>query len=140
MSAGVQNVFVENCTYGGYLKRGIYLKSNPDRGGFIKNIYVKNVSFGIVEDCFYITSYYHGEGKGYATDIHDVYVDSLFCRKATAAGLVIQGYPLKKIHDIHFSNVRIDTAAIGLSFTETRDIVLSNVIVGGIVSVPSYVK
>ena len=37
MSSGVQNIFVENCTYGGYCKRGIYIKTNPDRGGFIKN-------------------------------------------------------------------------------------------------------
>ena len=140
MSSGVQNVFVENCTFGGYLKRGIYLKSNPDRGGFIKNIYVKNVEFGTVEDCFFITSFYHGEGKGFATDIHDVFVDSLTCKKATAAGLVIQGYPLKNVHDIHFSNVRIDTASIGLSFTDTKDIIMSNVSVGGMVSVPSHVQ
>lgn len=140
MSSGVQNVFVENCTYGGYLKRGIYLKSNPDRGGFIKNIYINNVDLGKVEDCFFITSYYHGEGKGHATDIHDVYVDSLTCQRATAAGLVIQGYPLKNVRNIHFSNVRIDTAAIGLSFTDARNIVLNNVTIGGSVSVPSSVK
>ena len=36
MSAGVENVFVENCDFSGKLKRGIYLKSNPDRGGYIK--------------------------------------------------------------------------------------------------------
>ena len=137
MSAGVQNVFVENCTYGGYLKRGIYLKSNPDRGGFIKNIYVKNVSFGEVEDCFYITSYYHGEGKGHETDINNIYIDSVTCRKATASGLVIQGYPLKKVRDIYLSNIRIDTAATGLSLTETENIVMSNVIIGNEVKVPS---
>lgn len=34
MSAGIQNIFIENCTYGGYCKRGIYIKTNPDRGGF----------------------------------------------------------------------------------------------------------
>ena len=102
MSAGVQNVFVENCTYGGFCKRGIYLKSNPDRGGFIRNIYVNNVEFGEVEDCFFITSYYHGEGKGFATDIRNVFVDNVKCRKATNAGVVIQGYPSKKVRNIHF--------------------------------------
>lgn len=140
MSSGVQNVFVENCTYGGYLKRGIYLKSNPDRGGFIHDIFVKKVDFGKVEDCFYITSFYHGEGKGFATDIHDVYVDSLTCQRATAAGLVIQGYPLKNVRDIYFSNVQIDTAAIGICFTDTKNIVLRNVTVGGILNSPSFVK
>ena len=43
MSAGVQNVFVQNCSYAGKLKRGIYFKSNPDRGGFMKNIHINNL-------------------------------------------------------------------------------------------------
>lgn len=64
MSAGVQNVFVENCTASGFCKRGIYLKSNPDRGGFIRDVYVNKVAFQDVEDALFITSYYHGEGKG----------------------------------------------------------------------------
>lgn len=140
MSAGVQNVFVENCTYGGYCKRGIYLKSNPDRGGFIRDVYIKNVSFAEVEDCFFITSYYHGEGKGFATDISNVFVDGVKCRKATNAGIVIQGYPSRKVKDIYFSNVTIDSAATGISLSNTENIVFSNVVVGREVKVPSHAK
>lgn len=140
MSAGVQNVFVENCSYGGYCKRGIYLKSNPDRGGFIRNIYVNNVEFGEVEDAFFITSYYHGEGKGFATDIRDVFVDSVKFRRATNAAIVIQGFPAKKVRDVHFSNVTIDSAATGLSLSNTENIVFNNVIIGQEVKVPSHVK
>jgi polygalacturonase len=140
MSSGVQNIFVEDCKSGGYLKRGIYLKSNPDRGGFIRNIYVKNVSFGEVEDCFYITSHYHGEGKGFATEIHDVYVDSMTCKKAKASALVIQGFAEKKVHDIYFTDIRVDTAINALSFTQTKNIVLNNVVIGDEVTVPSNVK
>lgn len=140
MSAGVQNVFVENCTASGYTKRGIYLKSNPDRGGFIRDIYVNNVSFADVEDCFFITSYYHGEGKGFETDIRNVFVDNVTCRKATNAGVVIQGYPSKKVRDIHFSNVKIDSAATGLSLSNAENIVFNNVIIGQEVKVPSHAK
>lgn len=140
MSSGVQNIFVENCKSGGYLKRGIYLKSNPDRGGFIRNIYINNVSFGEVEDCFYITSHYHGEGKGFATEIHDVFVDSMTCKKANSSALVIQGFAEKKVHDIHFSKIRVDTAANALSFTETKNIILNNVVIGNEVTVPTHVR
>lgn len=140
MSAGVRNVFVENCTSAGYCKRGIFLKSNPDRGGFISDIYVNNVKFGDVEDCFFITSYYHGEGKGFSTDIHDVYVDSMSCRKASNAGIVVQGYPQKKVRDIYFSNFSVDSASIGLSLTNAEHIMMSDVTIGGVVSVPSSVK
>ena len=41
-SAGVRNVIVEDCDYAGYCKRGIFIKTNPDRGGFAENVYVKN--------------------------------------------------------------------------------------------------
>jgi len=140
MSAGVRNVFVENCTASGYCKRGIFLKSNPDRGGFISDIFVNNVSFGEVEDAFFITDFYHGEGKGHNTDIHNVYVDSLTCRKATHAGIVVQGFPAKKVSDVFFSNVKIDTAVIGVSITNAENIVMSNVSIGGEVTVPSAAK
>ena len=140
MSAGVQNVFVENCSYGGYCKRGIFLKSNPDRGGYIRNIYVNDVEFGEVEDCFFITSYYHGEGKGFETDIRDVFVENVKCRRATNAGVVIQGYPSKKVRDVHLSNVTIDSAATGLSLTNAENIVFNNVVIGAEVKVPSHVK
>ena len=140
MSAGVQNVFVENCSYGGYCKRGIYLKSNPDRGGFIRDIYINDVEFGEVEDAVFITSYYHGEGKGFVTDIRDVFVENLKFKSASHAGLVIQGYPTKKVSNIHFTNVRIDSCANGISFTNTEQIVLKDVVIGKEVTVPTAVK
>jgi polygalacturonase len=140
MSAGVRNVFVENCGYSGYCKRGLYLKSNPDRGGFITDIYFNNVQFGQVEDCFFITSYYHGEGKGFSTDIHDIYIDSVSCKKASNAGIIVQGYPQNKVKDIYFSNIVIDSAFIGVNITNAQNIVFSEVAIGGEVTVPSHVK
>ncbi|RZK38429.1 MAG: glycoside hydrolase family 28 protein [Pedobacter sp.] len=140
MSAGVQNVFVENCSYGGYCKRGIYLKSNPDRGGFIKNIYVNDLSFGQVEDAVFITSYYHGEGKGFETDIRDIFIDGVSVKSATHAGLVIQGYPTKKVTNVHFSNLRIDSCVNGISFSNAEQIVMKDVVIGKEVKVPSAVK
>ena len=141
MSAGVQNVFVENCTYGGYCKRGIYLKSNPNRGGFIRNIFVNNVRFGEVEDAFYVTSFYHAEGEGFETDIQKIFVDSFYCRKANNAGIVIEGFPTKKVQNISFSNFQIDTAKIALSINNAENINLSEVNIGGVVKgMPSFAK
>jgi len=140
MSAGVEHVYVENCVASGYCKRGIYLKSNPDRGGFIRNVYIDNVRFGEVEDALFITSNYHGEGKGHETDIHNIFVSNFHCKKASNAGLVIQGFPTKKVRDIHFSTTKIDSCTTGLSFRHTENIVLNDVIIGQEVTVPSAVK
>lgn len=140
MSAGVQNVFVENCTYGGYCKRGVYLKSNPDRGGFIKDIYVNNVTFGEVEDLLFITSYYHGEGEGFETDIQNIHINNLTCKTARHAGLVIQGYPTKKVSQVYLSNIKIDSCTTAMSFTNTENIVFNDVIIGQEVTTPSAAK
>lgn len=139
MSAGIQNVFIEDCTYGGYCKRGIYIKTNPDRGGFIRNIYVNNCRFGEVEDLFYATSMYAGEGmdNDHFTEVHDIYVKDVSYKKASAAALVLQGTAAKPIYNVRFENVDADEARIGLSFTNTDDIVIKNCNLGGRVGIPS---
>lgn len=140
MSSGVQNIFVENCTYGGYLKRGIYLKSNPDRGGFIRNIFVKNIEFGEVEDCFYITSFYHQEGEGNVTDISNVYIENVTCKTVRGTGVVIQGFPNKKVKDVYLKNIVINSANNAISLVDTENIVFQDVIIGESATPPSFAK
>ncbi len=131
MSAGVRNVFVENCGTSGYLKRGIYIKSNPDRGGSIHDLFINNISFDEVEDCLYITSAYHGEGSaGLITDIYNIYIEDVICQKATNAGIVVQGFAEKPIKGIYLRNVNIREAAIPLSLINTEMVQMSNVSIG----------
>lgn len=140
MSAGVKNVYVEDCEASGFLKRGIYLKSNPDRGGYIRNIHVNNMKLGEVEDCFYITSYYHNEGEGHATDIHDVFISNITCPKARESGIVIQGFPQKKVYDIHLRNITIDWAKKPITLQDAEKINLADVVIGERATAPSSVK
>ncbi len=139
MSSGIENVFIENCTYGGYCKRGIYIKTNPDRGGFIRNIFVNNCSFGEVEDLFYLTSMYAGEGlhNHHFTAVHDIYVKDLVCQKACGAAIVLQGTVQEPLRDICFERVVADQAAIGLSMEHTEAIDFKNCNLGGYAGVPT---
>jgi polygalacturonase len=51
MSGGIRNVFVENCEMDSpHLERAIRLKSNSLRGGYLENLYVRNVQVGQVID------------------------------------------------------------------------------------------
>ena len=87
MSGGVRNIYVRDCDYAGYNKRALYVKSNPNRGGFVRDIYFDNCSFDEVEDMFYITSMYAGEGAddNHFTNISDIHVSNVSCRKARNA-------------------------------------------------------
>jgi polygalacturonase len=140
MSAGVQNVFVENCKTVGYLKRGIYLKTNADRGGFIKNIFVRNIQLDEVEDCIYITANYHGEGKGHQSEIENIYFSNITCNKASAAGIVIQGFPDKKIKNIALNNIEIKWAKNAISSENAENVLMNNVFIGERATVPSAAK
>ncbi len=143
MSAGVQNVFVEDCTYAGYTKRGLYVKTNPNRGGFVRNIYFQNVEFGEVEDLFYITSMYAGEGAddNHFTDVEDIHVSNVRCKKASNAAIVLQGTEAKPLRNITFENVSVDECKIGFSSFNTLDVTLRNCALGGFVgTAPSQVS
>lgn len=140
MSAGIQNIYVENCKTVGYLKRGIYLKTNADRGGFIKNIFVRNIQLDELEDCLYITANYHGEGSGFPSDISNVYFSNITCNKATESGIVIQGFPEKKIRNITLNNIEIKSAKNAISNENAENVIMSDVFIGKKATVPSAAK
>lgn len=142
MSGGVRNVFVEDCDYAGYCKRGIYIKTNPDRGGFVKNLFVNNCSFGEVEDLFYVTSKYAGEGldSSHFSEIEGICVNGLSCSKASQAALVLQGTKQKPISNVFFDNISVGEAKIGISFSDTRNVTVGDCHIGGSVDVPTQVS
>ena len=141
MSAGVRNVIVEDCDYAGYCKRGIFIKTNPDRGGFVENVYVKNCSFDEVEDLFYVTSRYAGEGQDnhHFSTIRNIFIDGLKCNNVKQAALVLQGTEAKPVFNVMFSNVDVAKAKIGLSFENALDVNISSSHIGGKVGTPTTV-
>ncbi len=141
MSGGVRNVFMEDCDYAGYCKRGIYIKTNPDRGGYVKNLYVSNCRFDEVEDLFYVTSKYAGEGldNNHYSEIENIYVDGLSCTKASKAALVLQGTSEKPITGVVFDNITVGEAEIGVSFSDTRNVTVGECHIGGTVDVPTQI-
>lgn len=140
MSAGVRNVFVENCKTAGYLKRGIYLKTNADRGGYIKDVFVRNIKLDEVEDCLYMTANYHGEGKGFQSDISNVHFSNITCNKASESGIVIQGFADKKIRNISLKNIEIKSAKNALSNENAENVLMTDVFIGQRAGVPSAVS
>ena len=143
MSAGVRNVFVEDCTVGGYCKRALYIKSNPNRGGFVHDIYFQNCHFDEVEDMFYITSMYAGEGQddNHFTHIHDIHVDNVSARKVRNAAIVLQGTQALPIYNVSFKDFTVEEAKVGFSSMNTLDVQLRNCNIGGRVDgAPSQAK
>ena len=141
MSAGVQNVYVENSKFRGDLKRGIFIKTNSDRGGYIKDIYFNNLAFGKVEDCIYITANYHGEGSGlYPSKVSDINFSNISCVEATNTGIVIEGFPDKKVANIKLDNINIQSAKNGTTVTNSENVTINEVVIGVKATTPTAVK
>lgn len=52
LSGGIENIYLENCTVedGAKLFHLLYIKTNERRGGYVKNIYMKNVNSGKIDN------------------------------------------------------------------------------------------
>lgn len=141
MSAGVRNVFLENNRASGYLKRGIYFKTNSDRGGYIRNIHISDLELLNVEDCIYMTANYHGEGDGsYPSKISDITISNVTCESASNTGIVIEGFETSKVENVFLTDVTIQNAKNGLTLTNTKNVVLNEVVIGEKAGAPSSVK
>ncbi|MBP6758929.1 MAG: glycoside hydrolase family 28 protein [Flavobacterium sp.] len=141
MSAGVRNVYVEKSKFRGYLKRGIFIKTNSDRGGYVKDIYFNNLAFGKVEDCLYITANYHGEGSGlFPSKVSDISFSNISCVEATNTGIVIEGFPDKKVANIKLDNINIQSAKNGTTVTNSENVTLNEVVIGVKATTPTAVK
>lgn len=141
LSGGIRNVVMENCDVAGYCKRAFYLKSNPDRGGFVENVYVRNCAFDEVEDLFYITTSYAGEGMGNDkfTKISDIHVDGLSAQKVSGSAIVIQGVEALPIENISLRGIEVGSAAATLSIENAEGVTISDSFIGGRAGVPTQV-
>lgn len=139
MSSGVRNVIVENCDYAGYCKRGIFIKTNPDRGGFVENVFVKNCTFGDVEDLFYVTSRYAGEGQTnhHFSTVKNIFVDGLKCNNVSAAALVLQGTEAKPVTNVSFDKIEVKNAKTGISFENVMGVNMGECSIGGKMGTPT---
>ena len=142
LSGGIRNVIIENCDAAGYCKRGFYIKSNPDRGGFVERVSLRNVRLGDVEDLFYITTSYAGEGADnvHYTRIEDIHVDTLTAENVSASAIVVQGLPQMPVHNVTLKGVECKSCAIGLSVENAVGVTVNDCFIGGHAGVPSLAK
>ncbi|GAA0740879.1 glycoside hydrolase family 28 protein [Gaetbulibacter jejuensis] len=141
MSAGVENVYAYDNKAVDYVKRGIYLKTNSDRGGFIRNIYVENTQFLDAEDAIYVTSNYHGEGRGFfPSKISNIHISNVSFGEISNTAIVIEGYPKLKVEDVWLDHITIKSAKNGMTLTNTKNVQFNEVVIGEKQTVPSAVN
>jgi polygalacturonase len=115
ISAGVNNVFVENCVMDSpNLDRAIRIKTNSKRGGVIEDIYVRNLEVGTVKECVLLaTMYYNVYGSqtgNFIPVIRNINLENITVKNAGKYGVLAEGYKESPVENITLKNVIIKRA------------------------------
>jgi len=112
ISAGVNNVFVENCVMDSpNLDRAIRIKTNSKRGGIIENIYVRNLEVGTVKECvlklnmFY--NVYGSQTGNFIPTIRNISLENVQVKNGGKYGVWAEGYKESPVENITLKNVVI---------------------------------
>ena len=130
MSAGVKNVFVEDCYMSSpQLDRAIRLKTNTKRGGVIDGFYVRNIKVGKVKQAvLHITmnySVYANQKDGdFIPVIKNILMENIKVENGGKNAIFADGLENSPIENITFKNVKIDTVQENFSLKHVKNIKL----------------
>ncbi|MBN1364387.1 MAG: glycoside hydrolase family 28 protein [Syntrophaceae bacterium] len=133
MTGGVRNVFAENCIMDSpNLDRAIRLKTNAVRGGFLENIYVRNITVGEVREAVLKINFYYEEGdKGdFTPHVRNVNMENVTSKKSKYA-LLLNGYERSPISDVHIKNCAFNNVKSSNSVGGIKNVILENVKING---------
>ncbi|MEN2398833.1 glycoside hydrolase family 28 protein [Flavobacterium sp. MC2016-06] len=113
ISAGVNNVFVENCVMDSpNLDRAIRIKTNSKRGGVIEDVYVRNLEVGTVKECvlklnmFY--NVYGSQTGNFIPVIRNINIENVTVKYGGKYSVWAEGYATSPVENITLKNVKIE--------------------------------
>lgn len=132
ISGGVRNIFIENVRIR-KSSNAIYFKSNLDRGGYIENIYVRNIQADSVRTALVrLEPNYKGERSGfYPTLFNNITVENVTCGQVDECAISMAGFPELPIRNITLKNITVDKSKSSYRLENGEKIVFENVKVNG---------
>lgn len=131
ISAGVSNVFVEDCTMDSpELDRVIRIKTNTVRGGYVRDIYVRNIEVGECKEAVFRIElmYERRDGNGpYMPDIRNIVLENVNSQKSRY-GVFIEGREEEiVVSDISFINCDFHNVETPTRISGSKNIEFKNV-------------
>ncbi|MGA2854013.1 MAG: glycoside hydrolase family 28 protein [Verrucomicrobiota bacterium] len=114
-AGGIENVFAEDCTFDSPdLDAAFRFKSNPARGGFINNVFIRNCKVLTAKSGIHMTMRYAGAGARdgeYTPEMRNIDIRDCTFAKLTKQPIFIEGYDGKiKITDVTIANCAFQSA------------------------------
>jgi polygalacturonase len=132
-SGGVRNVFAENCQMDSpELDRALRLKTNSVRGGFIENVFMRNVTVGQVADAVLSINLFYEEGDAgpFPPVIRNIEMVNVTSKKSKYA-LYLRGYKQAPLRDIRLTKCSFENVVQADVVENVEGLVLDHVMVNG---------
>jgi polygalacturonase len=133
ITGGAKNIYVENCTMDDpNLDRAIRLKTNAVRGGFIENVYVRDISIGQVKEAVLLIDFFYPdlEKGNYKPVVRHINMENVTSRKSGYA-LFLRGFEDAPITDVRLKNCTLDNVTNPPVISNVKNLVLQNVKING---------
>jgi polygalacturonase len=111
MSGGIRNVFAEDCEMDSpNLDRAIRLKSNSLRGGYLENLFVRNIRVGEVRDAVIRINLNYDKDRGeHFPQVRNIYIENVTSEKSRHP-LYLAGLDSEKIRNVVIANCTFKNA------------------------------
>ena len=128
MSGGIRNVYVEDCRMDSpQLERAIRLKSNSLRGGFLENLFVRNLEVGEVsEGVLSINLQYWNESGEFYPVVRNIVMENVTSQKSRYPVYLV-GLEEAPIESIYLKNCKFFNAQEPSVIEHVQEILLLNV-------------
>lgn len=134
IAGGVRNVFIENITLA-KSANAVYFKSNLDRGAYIENVYVRNVTADTVKTAFIrFEPNYKGERSSFnPTLFRNFVLENLSCKTSGEVGIFLSGFEGYPLLNITLKNITIGSTPTPYCMENVENVLFDNVLINGIV-------
>jgi polygalacturonase len=130
MSGGVERVFVEKYKVG-LTDNAINFKSNLDRGGFIRNVWLRDIK---IDNCkrngiWFQKDYHSYRGGNYPPQYSGLNLENIQIQNVGVTAIKIAGVATQSIKNVSFKDVFVKKSKIGREVKFAENIKMNNVLV-----------
>ncbi len=132
ISGGVRRVFVEDCHIIN-AKQGLYFKSNQDRGGYIEDVFVRNITVDNVDsNLIKFEPAYKNEGSQYfPTPMRHFRISGVRAGSAGSCGIYLIGFEDVPVEDVIIKDLTLENTPQPADMAHYKGLVLEHVSING---------
>jgi len=131
MSGGVDGIYMYNCTAPVKVKSGLFIKSSRRRGGYVKNVYVRDIKINESDMALTIIPNYDGDTtSSFPPNFSDIFVKNVRVNK-TKHSVRVFGWGDAITKNVLFKDINIKASQTGLIYNYVEGLKMENVEING---------